>query len=317
MAATLDDLLAQYNAKKAEASSLAASAGDIGGKILSAGSGITGLVGAVTAPLAAQYIGDALGLNKRSAAEEKALGRIRDVAEGGRTAAQSALEYNRARVAQQAAQAASMGPARERSVRQLVGQEQRIGAETQLTGRIAEMKSAEQARAQQAMADIETRAGEAERQRQRQLIAGSVTGGLGALAQSYGGYVANEQRAKDLAAQASGAEAAIQSINQAKAGVQPATPVQNMTAPLTEAGKAQQAQQAVDLSKMTTVTSGDPMIQPAGTLALESKYQAAPAPDFQLSSSLKTPYSRSPFFNEAGFGPGQLQLKQRKSKRSI
>ena len=241
MAASLEELMAQYRAKQTEASALAESAGSATNTALAIGGGALGLVGAIAAPIAARYIGDAFGLNERSAAEKAALGRIQNVAEGGRTAAQAALEYQRARVGQQAQQAAAMGPARERAARALVGQEQRIQAEGQVAGRLAEVKSAEQARAQQAIADIETRAGEAERQRQRQMVAGAVTGGLGALAQAYGGYAAGKQRAADLAAQAKGTQAAIDTITAAQGRTTPPSATQELAKPMTEAAKAQQA----------------------------------------------------------------------------
>ena len=241
MAATLDELLTQYKAKQAETSSLAEDAGSLSSTLLAAGGGVTGLVGAIAAPIAARYIGDAFGLNKRSAAEEAALNRIRDVAQGGRTAAQTAMEYQRARTARMAAQAASQGPARERTARQLVGQEQNIAAQQDITAQAAQVKAQEQARAQQALADIETRAGEAERQRQRQMIAGAVTGGLGALAQAYGGYAAGKQRAADLAAQAKGAQAAIDTITAAQGRTTPPSATQDLAKPMTEAAKAQQA----------------------------------------------------------------------------
>lgn len=213
MAATLDELMMLMRAKKAEAQSLASDASSNLNTGLAIGSGALGLVGAIAAPVAAKYIGDAFGLNRRSDAENQAIARVRDVAEGGRTAAQAALEYQRARTQRMSAQAAAQGPARERAARQLVGQEQNIAAQQDLTAQTAQVKMQEQARAQQALTDIETRAGEAERQRQRQLVAGAVTGGLGALSQAYGGYMAGQQRAKDLTAQAAGAQAAIDTIN--------------------------------------------------------------------------------------------------------
>jgi hypothetical protein len=259
MAATLDELLAQYSAKQAEASSLAQDAGSLSSTLLAAGGGATGLIGAITAPIAARYIGDAFGLNKRSAAEEQALGRIRDVAEGGRTAAQTALEYQRARTARMSAQAASQGPARERTARQLIGQEQNISAQQDITAQAAQVKAQEQARAQQALADIETRAGESERQRQRQMVAGAVTGGLGALAQAYGGYAAGKQRAADLASQAKGTQAAIDTIKAAQSRVTPPSVAQEMAAPMTEAAKAQQAQQAGEAPQAASPIGIGPM----------------------------------------------------------
>lgn len=222
MAASLEELLAQYQAQQKQASTMAEAASGAGQAALSAMGGGAGLIGAIAAPIAARYLGDAFGLNKRSAAEEAALGRIRNVAEGGQTAAQAALEYQRGRTARMATQAAAMGPARERAARQLVGQEQNIAAQQEATAQAAQVKMQEQARAQQAVADIETRAGEAERQRQRQMVAGAVTGGLGALAQSYGGYLAGQQRAKDLQAQAAGSQAAIDTIRQAQQRQTPA-----------------------------------------------------------------------------------------------
>jgi hypothetical protein len=263
MAATLDELLAQYSAKQAEASSLAQDAGSLSSTLLAAGGGATGLIGAITAPIAARYIGDAFGLNKRSAAEEQALGRIRDVAEGGRTAAQTALEYQRARTARMSAQAASQGPARERTARQLIGQEQNISAQQDITAQAAQVKAQEQARAQQALADSETRAGESERQRQRQMVAGSVTGGLGALAQAYGGYAAGKQRAADLASQAKGTQAAIgtiiDTIKAAQSRTTPSSVAQEMAAPMTEAAKAQQAQQAGEAPQTASPVGIGPM----------------------------------------------------------
>jgi hypothetical protein len=215
MAATLDELLAQYQSQQAYAKSQAQDASSGLNTGLAVGSGILGLAGSIAAPFAAQYIGDKFGLNKRSAAEEQALSRIRDVAEGGRTAAQAQLEYQRARTGRMAAQAAAAGPARERSARQLVGQEQNIAAQQDLAGQAAAVKMQEQARAQQVMADIETRAGEAERQRQRQLVAGAITGGLSALSQAYGGYAAGKLRERDLKSQADAAGAAVNSIQDA------------------------------------------------------------------------------------------------------
>lgn len=208
--ATLEELLASYRGQQSMASTLAAAAPTAASY---ATGGVLGLVGAIAAP----YITKAMtsGMDRRSPAEEAALKSIRDVAEGGRTAAQSTLEYERGRTARMATQAASMGPARERTARQLVGQEQDIAAQQALAGRAAAVKMQEQAQAQRALADIETRAGESERQRQRQMIAGAVSGGLGALSQSYGGYLAGKQRQGDLEAQAAGAGAAVETINSA------------------------------------------------------------------------------------------------------
>lgn len=237
MAATLDELLAQYQAQQKQASTMADAASDIAPAVIAAGTGATGLIGAIAAPIAARYLGDALGLNKRSAAEEAALARIRNVAEGGQTAAQAALEYQRGRTGRMATQAAAMGPARERAARQLVGQEQNIAAQQDITAQQAQVKMQEQARAQQAVADIETRAAEAERQRQRQMVAGAVTGGLGALAQSYGGYLAGQQRAKDLQAQAAGSQAAIDTIREAQAKQAPTSVAQKIAEPMTKAGQ--------------------------------------------------------------------------------
>jgi hypothetical protein len=79
----------------------------------------------------------------------------------------------------------------------------------------------EQQAAQRALADIETRAGEAERQRQRQMMAGAVSGGLGALSQSYGGYLAGKQRQGDLEAQAAGAGEAVKTIQSAMGPTSP------------------------------------------------------------------------------------------------
>ena len=237
MAASLEELLAQYQAQQKQASTMAEAATGAGQVALSAAGGATGLIGAIAAPIAARYLGDALGLNKRSAAEEAALARIRNVAEGGQTAAQAALEYQRGRTGRMATQAAAMGPARERAARQLVGQEQNIAAQQDITAQQAQVKMQEQARAQQAVADIETRAGEAERQRQRQMVAGAVTGGLGALAQSYGGYLAGQQRAKDLQAQAAGSQAAIDTIREAQAKQTPTSVAQKLAEPATKAGQ--------------------------------------------------------------------------------
>lgn len=279
MAATLDELLTQYKAKQAETSSLAEDAGSLSSTLLAAGGGVTGLVGAIAAPIAARYIGDAFGLNKRSAAEEAALNRIRDVAQGGRTAAQTAMEYQRARTARMSAQAAAQGPARERTARQLVGQEQNIAAQQDITAQAAQVKAQEQARAQQALADIETRAGEAERQRQRQMIAGAVTGGLGALAQAYGGYAAGKQRAADLAAQAKGAQAAIDTIQRSQAMGGRTASTMNIgqsttsgTAPVAQpAAEASQAAAPVGIGSMTPnqfQLSTGPSTQRYGTFGL-------------------------------------------------
>lgn len=247
MAANLEELLAQYRAKSLEAQ---AQADEMRSKIgigTSLATGGLGLVGAIAAPFVAKGIGSLFGLDERSQAEKEAIARIRDVASGGRTAAQSALEYQRARVGQQATQAASMGPARERAARQLVGQEQQLQAQTQVTGRLAEIKAAEQQRASEALAGIETRAGEAERQRQRQLIAGAVTGGLGALSQAYGGYMAGRQRAADLEAQAKGAAAAATSLEGQVKPSAPATttPVERVTQPMTASAKEALADEAI------------------------------------------------------------------------
>lgn len=238
MAATLDELLAQYQAQQKQASAMAESAASAEQTGLSLIGGATGLVGAIAAPIAASYLGEAFGLNKRSAAEEAALNQIRNVAQGGQTAAQSALEYQRARTARMSAQAAAQGTARERAARQLIGQEQNIAAQQDITGQLAQVKAQEQARAQQAVADIETRAGESERQRQRQMVAGAVTGGLGALAQSYGGYLAGQQRAKDLQAQAAGSQAAIDTIREAQAKQTPTSVAQKIAEPMTKAGQS-------------------------------------------------------------------------------
>lgn len=249
MAATLEDLKAQFAAQRAQAKSMAKEAGSLG---LTIAGGATGLIGAIAAPIAAQYLGDVFGLNRRSAAEEEALRRIRDVAEGGRTAAQASLEYQRGRTGRMATQAAAMGPARERAARQLVGQEQNIAAQQDITGQIAQVKMQEQARAQQALADIETRAGESERQRQRQMVAGAVTGGLGALAQSYGGYIAGQQRAKDLRAQARGAQAAMDVISEAQERRSPTALAEDVSRPIAPSGQAAAAStQPVDTAPAT------------------------------------------------------------------
>lgn len=227
MAATLNELLAQYQAQQAYAESQAKEASSGINTGLAIGSGALGLVGSITAPFAAQYIGDMFGLNKRTAAEERALQNIRDVASGqGRTAAQAALEYQRGRTARMATQAASMGPARERAARQLVGQEQGIAAQQELAGQAAAVKMQEQAQAQRALADIETRAGEAERQRQRQLVSGAISGGLGALSQAYGGYAADKLRQADLKAKAAASGAAIESIKSAMGPTGAGAPVE-------------------------------------------------------------------------------------------
>lgn len=253
MAASLEELLAQYQAQQAYAESRAKEASSGINTGLAIGSGALGLVGSITAPFAAQYIGDMFGLNKRTAAEERALQSIRDVASGqGRTAAQAALEYQRGRTARMATQAASMGPARERAARQLVGQEQGLAAQQELAGQAASVKMQEQAQAQRALADIETRAGEAERQRQRQMVAGAVTGGLGSLAQSYSGYLAGQQRAKDLQAQAAGSQAAINTIREAQAKQTPTLAAQKIAEPIAPSGQAAAAStQPVDTAPAT------------------------------------------------------------------
>ena len=252
MAATLDELLAQYQAQQKQASTMAEAAAGAAPALLAAGTGGVGLIGAIAAPIAARYIGDAFGLNRRSAAEEAALGRIRNVAEGGQTAAQAALEYQRGRTGRMATQAAAMGPARERAARQLVGQEQNIAAQQDITAQQAQVKMQEQARAQQAVADIETRAAEAERQRQRQMVAGAVTGGLGSLAQSYSGYLAGQQRAKDLQAQAAGSQAAIDTIREAQAKQTPTLAAQKIAEPIAPSGQAAAAStQPVDTAPAT------------------------------------------------------------------
>lgn len=208
--ATLEELLASYKGQQSMASTLA-SAAPTGA--LSALSGGLGLVGAIAAP----YITDALtsGMNRRSPAEEAALKSIRDVAEGGRTAAQSTLEYERGRAQRQVAQAAAQAPARQRASTALTAQENQLEADTRLSGMASATKMQEQQAAQRALADIETRAGEAERQRQRQMMAGAVSGGLGALSQAYGGYLAGKQRQGDLEAQAAGAGEAVKTIESA------------------------------------------------------------------------------------------------------
>lgn len=260
MAASLEELLAQYKAQQAQASTMAEAAAGVAPALIAAGTGGVGLIGSIAAPIAARYIGDAFGLNKRSAAEEAALGRIRNVAEGGQTAAQAALEYQRGRTGRMATQAAAMGPARERAARQLVGQEQNIAAQQDITAQQAQVKMQEQARAQQAIADIETRAGEAERQRQRQMVAGAVTGGLSALAQSYGGYLAGQQRAKDLQAQAAGSQAAIDTIKQAQARKTPKSVAQKMAEPMTNAGQefsAERQASVAPISATSAIGGGD------------------------------------------------------------
>lgn len=208
--ATLEELLASYKGQQSMASTLAANAPSAGSYF---SGGILGLVGAIAAP----YITDAMtsGMNRRSPAEEAALKSIRDVAEGGRTAAQTTLEYERGRAQRQVAQAAAQAPARQRASTALTAQENQLEADTRLSGMAAATKMQEQQAAQRALADIETRAGEAERQRQRQMMAGAVSGGLGALSQSYGGYLAGKQRQGDLEAQAAGAGEAVNTIQSA------------------------------------------------------------------------------------------------------
>jgi hypothetical protein len=100
------------------------------------------------------------------------------------------------------------------------------------------VKAQEQARAQQFLADVESRAGEAERQRQRQMVAGAVTGGINALATTYASYQADKKRAEDLKAQAAGAQAAIDMIKSAQdKGTQPSV-AQKVAEPMTEGGKS-------------------------------------------------------------------------------
>lgn len=224
--ATLEELLASYKGQQSMASTLAAAAPAAASYALSGG---LGLVGAIAAP----YITDAItsGMNRRSPAEEAALKSIRDVAEGGRTAAQTTLEYERGRAQRQVAQAAAQAPARQRASTALTAQENQLEADTRLSGMAAATKMQEQQAAQRALADIETRAGESERQRQRQMMAGAVSGGLGALSQSYGGYLAGKQRQGDLEAQAAGAGEAVKTIESAMGttsqplGATPAAPV--------------------------------------------------------------------------------------------
>ena len=208
--ATLEELLASYKGQQSMASTLAANAPSAASY---ATGGVLGLVGAIAAP----YITNAItsGMNRRSPAEEAALKSIRDVAEGGRTAAQSTLEYERGRAQRQVAQAAAQAPARQRASTALTAQENQLEADTRLSGMAAATKMQEQQAAQRALADIETRAGESERQRQRQMMAGAVSGGLGALSQSYGGYLAGKQRQGDLEAQAAGAGEAVKTIESA------------------------------------------------------------------------------------------------------
>lgn len=246
MAASLEELLAQYRAKQAEAQAQSQGLRTTLGAGTALAGGALGLVGAIAAPIASRYLGDLFGLNERTQAEKEAIGQIRNVAMGGRTAAQSALEYQRARVGQQAAQAAAMGPARERAARQIVGQEQRIAAEGQVAGKLAEVKAAEQQRAAEALAGIESRAGEAERQRQRQMISGAITGGLGALGQAYSGYMAGKQQAAMLEAQAKGAAAAAGAVETgmtqqaATAAAPPAAPPPAAATPVAAAPVATQ-----------------------------------------------------------------------------
>ena len=240
--ATLEELLASYKGQQSMASTLAAAAPAAASYALSGG---LGLVGAIAAP----YITDAItsGMNRRSPAEEAALKSIRDVAEGGRTAAQSTLEYERGRAQRQVAQAAAQAPARQRASTALTAQENQLEADTRLSGMAAATKMQEQQAAQRALADIETRAGESERQRQRQMMAGAVSGGLGALSQSYGGYLAGKQRQGDLEAQAAGAGEAVKTIESAMsttsqplvaAPASPVVPAPVVAAPVVATGAA-------------------------------------------------------------------------------
>jgi hypothetical protein len=87
------------------------------------------------------------------------------------------------------------------------------------------------------------------------MVAGALTGGLGALAQAYGGYAAGQQRAKDLEAQAKSAGAALDTIKAAQAKAAPSSAAQELAKPMTEAAKAQQAALADPFAEVANTTS--------------------------------------------------------------
>jgi len=257
--ATLQELLASYKGQKTMAQTLADAAPTVASYALSGG---LGLVGAIAAPYITELITS--GTNRRSPAEEAALKSIRDVAEGGRTAAQSTLEYERGRAQRQVAQAAAQAPARQRASTALTAQENQLEADTRLAGMASATKMQEQQAAQRALADVETRAGEAERQRQRQMMAGAVSGGLGALSQSYGGYLAGKQRQGDLEAQAAGAGEAVNTIQNAMRttsqplGAAPAAPVVIPAAPVAAPVAAASVMDLTDAEKADYPNSYQP-----------------------------------------------------------
>lgn len=291
--ATLDELLASYKGQQSMASTLAANAPTAAAYALSGG---LGLVGAIAAP----YITNAItsGMNRRSPAEEAALKSIRDVAEGGRTAAQSTLEYERGRAQRQVAQAAAQAPARQRASTALTAQENQLEADTRLSGMAAATKMQEQQAAQRALADIETRAGESERQRQRQMMAGAVSGGLAALSQSYGGYLAGKERQGDLDAQAAGAGEAVKTIQSAMG---------TTSQPLV-AASASPVKPAPVAAPANPIAGPAPRIAPTlDTLTLGN----GPMPDMRE----MTPVSDLPYQRDAKAFPGQLTKRGRINRR--
>lgn len=291
--ATLEELLASYKGQQSMASTLAAAAPTAASY---ATGGVLGLVGAIAAP----YITEAIAgkMNRRSPAEEAALKSIRDVAEGGRTAAQSTLEYERGRAQRQVAQAAAQAPARQRASTALTAQENQLEADTRLSGMAAATKMQEQQAAQRALADIETRAGEAERQRQRQMMAGAVSGGLGALSQSYGGYLAGKERQGDLDAQAAGAGEAVKTIQSAMG---------TTSQPLV-AASASPVKPAPVAAPANPIAGPAPRIAPTlDTLTLGN----GPMPDMRE----MTPVSDLPYQLDANAFPGQLTKHGRINRR--
>jgi hypothetical protein len=213
MAASMQELLLQYKAQQAEAEARAKKlqeANTIGNMV---GSQTLGAVGAIAAPIAANFLTEVFGLNKRSAGEEAAMAGLRNVAQGGTTQAQAGINYARSQAQSRLAGEAARGTAQQQASAQR--QAMRIGQEgqAQFAAQLADKRAQEQEQAMRAVASMEKQYADEQRRRMGMMAAGSIEGGLGALSKAYGGYLANKQRVDDLSSQAEGAASALKMLN--------------------------------------------------------------------------------------------------------
>lgn len=214
MAASMEELLMQYKAQQAEAEARAKKLQEANTVSNAIGSSSLGAVGAIAAPIAANFLTEVFGLNKRSAGESAAMAGLQNVAQGGTTQAQAGINYARSQAQSRLAGEAARGTAQQQASAQR--QAMRIGQEgqAQFAAQLADKRAQEQEQAMRTVASMEKQYADEQRRRTGMMVAGSIEGGLGALSKAYGGYLANKQRVEDLTSQAEGAGAALNMINE-------------------------------------------------------------------------------------------------------